>query len=254
MLSFYHFDRLEKEGVLVHAVTQRSAQIPYGGSMALHTGEAPEEIIANRKKVALALGKKHALKFIVANQTHSEHICVIEETETRCWWCLEDFIEDCDALITAQKGVVLSILTADCVPILLYDPVHEVVAAIHAGWKGTKARIVAKTVKKMQKFFHSKPSELIVGVGPSIGSCCYEVGADVAGHFFEIPESYTKKGEKYMLDLPYINKYQLLEEGLKEENIEMSGICTACDVAHYFSYRREQGCSGRFMSLIGMRE
>jgi copper oxidase (laccase) domain-containing protein len=93
---------------------------------------------------------------------------------------------------------------------------------------------------------------MIAGIAPSIGKCCYEVGIDVAQHFFDIPEGYSKKGEKYMLDLPYINKYQLLEIGLLEENIELSGVCTACEVDAYFSYRKEQGCSGRFMSMIGM--
>jgi len=97
------------------------------------------------------------------------------------------------------------------------------------------------------------PKEIIAGVAPSIGRCCYEVGEDVAAHFFDMPEGVTPIGEKYMLDLPFINKQQLLTAGLQEKNIEMSHTCTACEVERFFSYRKEQGCSGRFMSMIGMK-
>ena len=138
------------------------------------------------------------------------------------------------------------------VPILLVDPKQKVVSAVHAGWKGTEQEIVFKTVKKMKKEFNSNPSDIIAGVAPSIGKCCYEVDWNVAQHFKDVESAYDKVGEKYMLDLPHINKIQLLKAGLKEENIELSNICTACEVKHYFSYRKEQGCSGRFMSMIGL--
>jgi len=116
-----------------------------------------------------------------------------------------------------------------------------------------KQMIVAKTVLKMKEVYGCNPENIIAGIAPSIGACCYEVGEDVAEHFFGISEGVTKKEDKYMLDLAYINKYQLLRCGLKEENIEMSDICTACEVDKYFSYRKEQGCSGRFMSMIGLK-
>ena len=97
-----------------------------------------------------------------------------------------------------------------------------------------------------------EPENIIAGIAPSIGSCCYEVGEDVAKHFFDTPDGFRSVGEKYMLDLLFINKKQLLDVGLKEGNIEMSDVCTACEVDRYFSYRKEQGCSGRFMSMMGM--
>ncbi len=98
------------------------------------------------------------------------------------------------------------------------------------------------------------PKDIIAGIAPSIGACCYEVGKDVAEHFFNIPESFTTVGDKYMLDLPYINKQQLLKAGLHEKEIQMSEVCTACEVTQFFSYRKEKGCSGRFMSMIGLKE
>ena len=252
MIDFYRFKCFEKYNDLLHAVTNKSMHFPYSFSLALHTGERKEEIAKNRNIVSVSLKYDNNLHFIVANQTHSDHIKIISGKETKGWDSVETAIEDCDALITNEKDMVLTILTADCVPVLLYDDEKKVVAAVHAGWKGTKAKIVAKTVWKMKEVYGCDPKDIIAGVAPSIGSCCYEVGYEVAENFMDIPKGYRQVGDKYMLDLPYINKYQLLEAGLSEDNIEMSHICTACEVDRYFSYRKEQGCSGRFMSMIGM--
>jgi len=254
MLDFFTFTHFKESPSLLHAVTTKSNDLPYAFSLALHTGEDVDNIIANRNKLSNLLQSDEPLYYVVANQTHSDNITVITQQETKGWKTLSDAIEDCDALITDIKGVVLNVLTADCVPILLYDAQKEIVAAVHAGWKGTKAQIVYKTVQKMTEMYGSDPKKIIAGVAPSIGRCCYEVGKDVAAHFSNIPESLTPAGKKYMLDLPFINKQQLLDAGLLEENIEMSHICTACNVERFFSYRKEQGCSGRFMSMIGMKK
>ena len=254
MLDFYTFEHFKKYPSLLHAVTTKSNDFPHTFSLALHTGERAENIVANRDILSKTLQNQEELHFIVANQTHSDHIKVIREKETKGWDRLEDAIEDCDALISNVEGVVLNILTADCVPILLYDKEKNVVAAVHAGWKGTKAEIVSKTVYKMREVFGCDPEDIIAGIAPSIGRCCYEVGSDVAQHFFDTPEGFTTVGDKYMLDLPFINKQQLLDAGLKEKYIEMSHVCTACEVEQFFSYRKEQGCSGRFMSMIGMKK
>jgi len=252
MIDFYRFRHFTKYKNLLHAVTTKDPDRAYSFSMALHTGEDQKKIIQNRAGVLALFNNDKEIHFIVANQTHSDHVKVIKKLESKGWFSLSDAIEDYDALVTDRQNLVITVLTADCVPILLYDPEKKIIAAVHAGWKGTKAGIVAKTVKKMCEEFGSDPGDIVSGVAPSIGRCCYEVGKDVAEHFFDLPEAYTQKGEKYMLDLPYINKYQLLEAGLSEANIEMSGICTACETERFFSYRKEQGCSGRFMSMIGM--
>lgn len=253
MSHFYHFKHFNAYPSLLHAVTMKSTEYPYAFSLALHTGEKSENIIANRKRVSTLLQGGEALHYIVANQTHSDHIKVITQKRNRGWKSLEDAIASCDALITNIPGIVLTILTADCVPILLYDKEKSVIAAIHAGWRGTEAEITRKTVQKMQKDFACKPKDIVAGIAPSIGACCYEVGKDVAEHFFDTPESWTLHGEKYMLDLPYLNKQQLLKAGVDEQKIEMSERCTACEVTRFFSYRKEKGCSGRFMSMIGLK-
>ena len=253
MYPFYHFSLLSKEKGLFHAVSKKEENRPSAFSLALHTGEDRRSILENRSVLMRQLPIEKNAVFIVANQTHSDHIAVIERREMRGWEELDDAVEDCDALITNQINVILTILTADCVPILLYDPIKRVVAAAHAGWGGTEARIAAKTIEAMRKGFGSDPSNIIAGVAPAIGKCCYEVGGDVASHFRDYRSEMNQCGKKYMLDLPMINRKQMLEAGLQEDHIEMSGICTACESEQFFSYRKERGCSGRFMSMIGLQ-
>ncbi|MCB4745103.1 MAG: peptidoglycan editing factor PgeF [Sulfurovum sp.] len=252
MINLYRFKLLEAYPKCFHAVTMKSNSAFFRFSLALHTGETPEYILRNRRQVERVFNTSGKLNFVIANQIHSDNIYVVTKRETAGWKDQKSAVKNCDALITNQKEVMLGILTADCVPVLLYDYAHQVVAAIHAGWKGTKAKIVFKTVKKMQQTYGSNPEEIIAGIAPSIGKCCYEVGKEVAVHFCEYSNALQQKADKYMLDLPLINRAHLIEAGLQERNIEMSGICTACDTKHFFSYRQEQKCSGRFMSLIGI--
>ena len=252
-MEFYRFDLLKRYENCIHGVTLKNMNMPYNCSLALHTGEEASLIVQNRQAVTDALGIGVQYQIVLADQTHSDHIHIVTQAETRGWRERESAIASCDALITAQTEVMLGILTADCVPILLFDPHQEVVAAVHAGWKGTKANIVAKTVAHMETHFGCNPQNIIAAIGPSIGQCCYEVGEEVAEHFSCIEGAYQKRENgKYMLNLKHINKYQLLKSGLLSNNIEQSSVCTSCDTERFFSYRKEQGCSGRFMSLIGI--
>ncbi|HHH19851.1 MAG TPA: peptidoglycan editing factor PgeF [Campylobacterales bacterium] len=251
MQNIHTFRLLAEYPECVHLVTQKDRSLEYDFSLALHTDEEPAAILGNRQRIQEQFPE---MRFVVANQTHSDHIRVIDASESLGWREPETAVEDCDALITNQRGIMLTVLTADCVPILLLDPIKQVIATVHAGWKGTHQSIVSKTVRTMQEVFDSTPEALIAAIAPSIGECCYEVGYDVAQAFLDDPDAYTAKADgKYMLNLPYINQQQLLKVGVSEEKIEMSHICTACEVEHYFSYRQEQGCSGRFMSMIGLR-
>ena len=249
MKNFYTFQNLSQQHKCQHLVSKKENSEPYSFSLALHTQEDPQQIVKNRKHFSKHFPNS---KFIVAKQTHSNNIYIVKEAKELGWDTLNNAIENCDALITNQKDIMLTILTADCVPILLFDPIQNVVAAVHAGWKGTEQKILFKTVKKMKQEFNSDPQNILAGIAPSIGMCCYEVDWNVAQHFEKVPHAYTEKKEKYMLDLPHINKLQLLNAGLKQENIEISNICTACEIEDYFSYRKENGCSGRFMSMISL--
>jgi YfiH family protein len=165
-----------------------------------------------------------------------------------------------DALVTDCPGVLITVTTADCTPVLLLDPVRHAVAAIHAGWRGTVAGIVGKTVAAMVSLFGSDPKTLRAGIGPTIGPCCYEVGREV----WEAAEqrfSYghravhhdTEKPDSAHLDLPGLNTLQLIEAGLLPAQIHSSGLCTSCGQDDFYSYRRDRGLVGSLVSGISIR-
>jgi polyphenol oxidase len=184
-----------------------------------------------------------------------------------------------DASITSTPNLLLATQTADCVPILLVDPKNRAVAAIHAGWRGTLARIAQKTVGRMQAEFGSKPADLLAAIGPSIGPCCYEVGVELVtkftaqfadGHeYFDEPRTgdepnpiqwlnmrppgHQPPPKNVHLDLRKANVSQLKATGLRAANIHVSDLCTACNTGFLFSYRKEGPVSGRLMSVAGIR-
>jgi YfiH family protein len=152
-------------------------------------------------------------------------------------------IDNSDALITQHPDILLMVQVADCVPILLYDPVNKVIAAIHAGWKGTVKLIVEKTIKKMVDEFGSDPKDIIAGIGPSVGPCCYEVGKEVIHDAGNMKEFIDKRGR---FDLWRANESQLISQGLKRSNIKIASVCTMCNKDIYFSSRASGGNTGRF--------
>ena len=246
MITYPLFERFES---LHYLITEKDRTKPCVGSMALHTGEASDAIRHNRR-AAVADTPFASMTIVLADQTHSDNVVCIEEAHTRGWRTLDDAVPHCDALISPLSHVALGILTADCVPILLFDPTQRIIAAVHAGWRGSQKRIVAKTVATMQRRYGSKPSDIVAAIGPSIRGCCYEVDHNVAKHFETIPNALqAKQNGKWMLDLSAVNRHQLLDAGLNPAHIDIAPVCTACDTEHFFSYRAE-ACSGRFLSLI----
>ncbi len=232
--------------------------------------DTKENVLENRRRFQSALGATD-LKLISLKQIHSDVIHLFDAAPA----------EVCqgDASITNRPGLLLAVQTADCVPILLVDPKKRAVAAVHAGWRGTLARIVVKAVGQMQMHFNSKPADLLAAIGPSIGGCCYEVGTEVAtqflSQFLEAPEWFDefRTGDEpnpvqwlnmmppghqpppknVLLDLRKANRVQLLGAGLRAPNIFVSDLCTACRRDLLFSYRKEGPESGRLMSVIGLR-
>jgi len=242
------FNIFEKYGNILHTVTQKDDSYGYSFSMSMHTKESKDEIQKNRDRLKYIFGSD--AKYFSVFQIHGNIVHTVKEYKNHAWKSLEEDIK-ADALITNIPNQVLCILTADCVPILIYDRVKNVVAAIHAGWKGTKEKIVQNTISSMKTEYGSSTKSMIVGIAPAIGECCYEVSDEIANDFEQYPDCMSKNDKgKYQLDLKQINYRQLLEAGVKSKNIEMSAICTACHSDKYFSYRKEQGCSGRFMSAI----
>jgi YfiH family protein len=158
-----------------------------------------------------------------------------------------------DAVITGKKDIALGIWTADCLPILMIDRSKKVIAAVHAGWRGIWRGVIGRTVAKMHKAFESSPPDILAGIGPGIGPCCYEVKEDVASLFQNSPEGpdqfiQEREGRTY-LDLGRAAQLELTEVGIPPENIQAIPLCTACREDLFFSYRRDKR-PGRQLSFI----
>ena len=151
-------------------------------------------------------------------------------------------LEGVDALISNAKNIIMGISTADCIPVIVYDPVHHVAAAIHAGWKGTRLRIVSKTIREMQKVYGTNPSDCTAAIGPGISQDSFEVGQEVVDAFVEAGfemSDYVIMKKKPHIDLKALNKFQLTSMGVKSQNITVSDVDTFTN-PDYFSARREQ--------------
>lgn len=260
---------------LIHAFSTRPGGIsPLANERVLNLGftdwDTRENVQENRRRFQTASGAPD-LPLITLKQLHSDVIHLFDNTPPA----------PCrgDASITNRPGLLLAIQTADCVPILLVDPKKRAIAAIHAGWRGTLARIAAKTIGKMQMHFGTNPHDLLAAIGPSIGPCCYEVGTEVAtqflsqfpdapGYFEEfrtgdepnpiqwlnmMPPGHQPPPKGVLLDLRKANRSQLLAAGLRPQNIHTIDLCTACRPDLLFSYRKEGPASGRLMSVIALR-
>jgi YfiH family protein len=152
---------------------------------------------------------------------------------------------DADALLEDTPGHLVAVKTADCLPMLLADEEHRAVAAVHAGWRGTVGRIAQSAVRAMSNEFATDPSRLHAAIGPGIGKCCYEVGADVAAQFGESGPA--------RIDLVETNRRQLIEAGIPESRIYAANLCTKCGVEDFHSYRRDKERSGRMLSFAGIK-
>jgi hypothetical protein len=161
-----------------------------------------------------------------------------------------------DGLITIQPGILLGIQTADCVPVLIADRRQKVVAAIHAGWRGTVQRIVENAVARMGQEFGSDPLDLVAAIGPAIGPCCYSVGEEVRAEFqsrfTDASDLFQEAGPILRLDLFEANRRQLLSAGLSAQSISLAGGCTACQPRLFFSHRASEGRAGRMLSVVGI--
>lgn len=262
---------------LAHGFSTRTggASVLASGERVLNLGftewDSRENVVNNRELFQSALGAGGAT-FVPLKQFHSAVVRFFEGPPS----------EACrgDASCANAPGLLLGVQTADCVPILLVDPKKLAVAAIHAGWRGTLARIAQKTVGEMCVKFGSKPTDILAALGPAIGGCCYEVGtelvteftsqfADAEDYFDELrtgeepnplqwlnmmPPGHQPPPRNVRLDLRKANRAQLLAARLRDANIFVSDLCTACHTDLVFSYRKEAERSGRLLSAIGIRD
>jgi YfiH family protein len=235
----------------------------------------------NRRLFTQSLTAPKKAKLITLRQIHSDVIREVTASNSAEFSGKKALAAD--GLITRDPNLLLAIQTADCVPILVVDPVNHAIAAFHAGWRGTVRRIVQKGVGLLRLRYGSDPGKLLAAIGPGIGPCCYAVGEEVVSEFTSqfdyaselfrevydldpIKEKYpmlfltarapghSNLGPQTHLDLWEANRRQLLDAGLSPKNIWLSKECTSCSTDKYFSHRAERGFTGRMMSVIGLRE
>lgn len=224
-----------------HCFTTRLGGVSKGHLASLnlgaHRGDAPENVAANFRILADALGFD-VNKLVLTRQIHSDIVRQVQSTDSN-GFDNHDY-PDCDALITNDPGTALAVFSADCTPILLHDPVTGAVGAVHAGWRGTAARLAEKTVYAMVNAFGCKNADIRAAIGPNIAQCCFQTDADVPAAmkdaFGAEAEPFIRPaGEKFYVNLKALNALQLQHAGIIHVDISMD--CTACRPDRYWSHR-----------------
>ncbi|MBW1742036.1 MAG: peptidoglycan editing factor PgeF [Deltaproteobacteria bacterium] len=262
-LQVWFFENLLGHGGIGHFVSTRvggHSTSPYDSlNLSFNAGDDPENVRKNRERLVEAIGIP-LNSVTTAKQIHDDCVKVVsEELRGRGSVDYDGAINGTDAMVTNVPNTCLMILMADCVPLLFYDPSKEVIGVAHAGWKGTLGFIAQATIKTLQEHFGSSTQDIFVGIGPSVGPCCYQVGQEVVSQVeqvfgtkqhFVINRSGDGKG---YLDLWEANLKQLIDVGIPEENIEIARTCTCHHRDVFFSYRYERGKTGRFGAGIFIR-
>lgn len=249
-LDLWQFENLSKESSIHHFVTDRNS-VSGQNEFTLSLSSHPDKTFVqqNRNSLAAALGVREGRLFF-PSQVHKTRIVRVTAKTTRT-----ELLET-DALLTNERGMGIAVMSADCVPILLYDQKNNAIAAVHSGWRGTVAKILQKTLQEMQALFGTEGKDLWAGIGPSASQDSYEVGEEVIN---EVAQSFGQRNDlliptvpnKAKLDLWNANKLQLLDFGVSPSRIEISGLCTIKNNNHFFSARK--GDTGRFAAGILLR-
>jgi len=238
--------------VATHAFTTRFGGISSGVFSSLNLGlnlnDTKENVKENYKRLCDVLGIKSD-DIVFSNQVHGSRVRVVSQADRGAVFkaCTT---EQADGVITNERNVALMVFTADCVPMLLHDPVKNVIGAIHAGWRSTAAGIAGIAVQEMQEQFNCNPGNILAAIGPSISGCCYEVGPEVADAFCKFKEYITEHNGKYKVDLKEVNRIQLANAGVV--NITTSDECTCCNNKKFWSHRFTKGERGSQIAIISM--
>ena len=218
------------------------------GNMSLSYGDTKSSL-ANRKKFLDSIGIDYR-SLICAQQVHGKNVEYVRQ-ENKGSGALDyaSSIMDTDGFITDQPGVPLAILTADCLSIFIYDPRRPAIAILHAGWRSTEQNIAQEGLRAMQNKFGSQPKDLLVGFGPSIRSCCFQVEDDFKSNF---SFGLLKRDRGVFMDIALINQRQLVDCGVREENIFDPAFCTFSD-DDFFSFRKEAQAAGRLISVMMLK-
>lgn len=261
-LPMLHFSGLDKTGIVSCGFSTRLGGVSTGIWQSLNLSfsrdDDPEAVRENFRRTAEEIGFPED-RFVFTDQTHTVNVRAVDESDAGKGLTRPRDYTDVDGLVTDVPGLVLSVFVADCVPIAFVDPVRKAIGLAHSGWRGTVGRIGRETIRQMTERFQTRPEDLVCAIGPSICQDCYEVSEDVAdafaaefaGHESEILIS--KGGGKYQLDLWASNRIVLTEAGVRQENIDVTGICTCCNSELLFSHRASQGKRGNLGVFLALK-
>jgi len=261
-LVYFTFENFDNTGIVSHCFSTRKGGVSKGvfESMNLRLrNDKFENVIHNYKIICSAIGVDYR-DVVFSNQIHSDNIYTVSQCDRGKGLLRKSDINDADGLITNEKNIVLTTFYADCVPVFLLDPVKRVIAMAHSGWRGTVKKISAKAVLKMERDYGCEKKNILLGIGPSIKKCCFEVDYPVVCEFQKnilFSENFIfkndKKKEKYMIDLQGIIKETLVSIGIPVQNIEDSDICTKCNPDLFFSHRYMGDERGSLAGLMALK-
>lgn len=261
-LQYLEIPAFAATGLVSHGFSTRLGGVSTGVYSTLNLGlsknDRRENVLENRRRFLHALGLD-PVNLVAAQQAHGTRVAVVTGQERgKGGRDVRTEIPSTDALITDERGIILSAYFADCVPLFFLDPQRPAIGLAHAGWKGTVATIARKTLARMEQEYGTEPSRCMVGIGPSIGPCCYEVDKRVleplAAAFPYWRELVIPRGTgKWHLDLWETNRRQLLDIGVQEENIYISRLCTACNEKLFFSYRAHNKNTGSLAAVMALK-
>lgn len=263
-VPYLSFPVLERTGLVKQGFSTKLGGVSQGKFATMNftftRGDNRSHVLENYHRMGKALGVE-VERMVLSYQTHTTNVRLVTEEDAGKGIVKERDYEDVDGLITNIPGITLVTFYADCVPLYFLDPIHQAIGLSHSGWRGTVKRMGEVTVKKMEEAFGTKAEDVIACIGPSICKECYEVGIEVAQEFMK---GFDKKhwGDilsektdgKYLLDLWRGNEIVLLESGIKQENIQVTDICTHCNSDLLFSHRTTGNERGNLAAFLGIAE
>lgn len=263
-VPYLSFPILEKTGLVKQGFSTKLGGVSQGKYATMNftftRGDNRSHVMENYRRMGKALGVDME-RMVLSYQTHTTNVRLVTEEDAGKGIIKERDYEDVDGLITNVPGITLVTFYADCVPLYFLDPTHQAIGLSHSGWRGTVKRMGEVTVKKMEEAFGTKAEDVIACIGPSICKECYEVGGEVAKEFMKgFDKKYwgcilsEKKDGKYLLDLWRANEIVLLEAGIKQENIQVTDICTHCNSDLLFSHRTTGNERGNLAAFLGLVE
>ena len=247
-------------GGVVHCFSTRHGGVSTGHlaslNLGIHRGDLRENVLENYRILGKAVGFLPE-QTVFTHQTHTANVVRVGKAD-RTHGLYSEVLEERDGLITNEPGVALTVFSADCTPILLFDPVKRAIGAVHAGWRGTAAGIVRNCVEAMSREFGSEPANLRAAIGPCIGQCCFETDRDVPDAMRQAlgkaAETAIRSAEngKFYVDLKRLNALWLQNAGV--ETVDVCADCTACRPDRFWSHRRVGSARGSLAAIIMLKE